>query len=159
MNIRRALGMALGLALALGIFIRAAHAGKQDQATRITFSEPVQVPGCLLPAGTYWFALNNTGAADRQTVQISSSDWSKTYATVTTEPVQRKSWRGRSSWDARGQIVLAKGTNGQPDSLVSWFYPGRVTGHHFIYPTRTEKQLQQEARVTVDLTRSGRMAG
>ena len=53
------------------------RASVRDQATRISFNQPVRVPGKILPAGTYWFVLSNVGAADRDTVSIYSSDWSK----------------------------------------------------------------------------------
>jgi hypothetical protein len=77
MGIKKAIGRALSVAFALAILTPAARASVRDQATRITFNQPVRVPGKILPAGTYWFVLSNVGAADRDTVSIYSSDWSK----------------------------------------------------------------------------------
>jgi hypothetical protein len=34
-----------------------ARASVQDQMTRFTFTQPVEIPGETLPAGTYWFQL------------------------------------------------------------------------------------------------------
>lgn len=79
--------------------------------------------------------------------------WSKVYGTLTTVPVDRSSWVGRSSWDSHGSLMLAKGPAGQPDSVLAWFYPSRVTGYEFLYPKHQEKQLKQEARLVMDLTR------
>jgi hypothetical protein len=33
----------------------AAHADATDQSTKLTFSQPVQIPGQVSPAGTYLF--------------------------------------------------------------------------------------------------------
>jgi len=30
---------------------------QSNQATELTFSEPVEIPGVVLPAGTYWFTI------------------------------------------------------------------------------------------------------
>jgi hypothetical protein len=43
----------LGLLIALTFFWElAAHAEPLDRSTRLTFSEPIQIPGEVLPAGT-----------------------------------------------------------------------------------------------------------
>jgi hypothetical protein len=125
MNIRRTLGVVLGAALALGIAVPAARASMRNEATKVTFGAPVQVPGVVLPAGTYWF---EETALPTGIVKIVSSDWSKVYATVSTLPVDRRSWAGRGTWDGHGQIVLAKGTAGQPDTVLDWFYPAASPG-------------------------------
>lgn len=44
------------------IFELAAHADEDNQSTSISFSEAVQVPGRILPAGTYQFVLANSAA-------------------------------------------------------------------------------------------------
>ena len=43
----------VGLIIAFFLFFElAAHADEFDQATTITFSEPIQIPGQVLPAGS-----------------------------------------------------------------------------------------------------------
>jgi hypothetical protein len=55
--------IALGLILALGLFFElAAHAAEANRETRITFSAPIQIPGQVLPAGTYIFQQADPGA-------------------------------------------------------------------------------------------------
>ena len=152
MNFRRIWGVVLGVALALGIGVPAAHASMRNEATKVTFNHAVQVPGTVLPAGTYWFEETDLPSGSRQVVKIMSSDWSKVYATLSTVPVERSSWVGRSSWDSQGSLVFAKGPAGQPDAVLDWFYPGRVTGHEFVYPQHQERQLNQEARLVMDIT-------
>jgi hypothetical protein len=59
MNIRKMLFIA-GLMVAFTILLPVVHADDWNQATRVTFSQPVQIPGHVLPAGTYWFQLSDT---------------------------------------------------------------------------------------------------
>ena len=48
---------------------------QDDQPLRITFSQAVQIPGRVLPAGTYIFQRRMEGfAADENLIQISNSD-------------------------------------------------------------------------------------
>ena len=48
------------------------HADAFDQATKFTFSQPVQIPGRILPAGTYWFKLLDS--SNRQVVEVLAED-------------------------------------------------------------------------------------
>jgi hypothetical protein len=50
----------LGLVLASVIMLPAARANEYDQATKLTFNQSIQIPGRVLPAGTYWFVLADT---------------------------------------------------------------------------------------------------
>jgi hypothetical protein len=44
----------LGLIIAFVLFFEfAAHADKMDESTKITFRAQIQIPGQVLPAGTY----------------------------------------------------------------------------------------------------------
>src|ERR1700675_1565717 len=49
----------LAVLLAFLVVLPAVHADEWNQATLITFSQPVQIPGRVLPAGTYLFELVN----------------------------------------------------------------------------------------------------
>jgi hypothetical protein len=53
------------------------RADESNQAIEVKFSQSVQVPGQVLPAGTYWFVMADTG--DLQTVQILSDDRLKSF--------------------------------------------------------------------------------
>jgi hypothetical protein len=57
----------------------AAHADEFDQATTVTFTQPVQIPGQLLPAGTYVFRLANNDSS-HNVVQIFNSDRTHIYS-------------------------------------------------------------------------------
>jgi hypothetical protein len=47
----------LGLVFAFLIMLPVLRASEFDQATKFTFSQPVSIPGQVLPAGTYWFTV------------------------------------------------------------------------------------------------------
>jgi len=128
-----------------------AHADMTDQATRITFSQPVQIPGRVLPAGTYWFLLANI-SEQQNVVQIYNSDRSKLYATLETVPTERQDQSGHTV------VKLAQQESSKPDALVAWFYPGETTGHEFLYSKGQEKQLAQDSQQTVMATPSSNNA-
>ena len=70
----------LGLASASTV-----HGDEWDKKTVLTFSQPVEIPGRVLPAGTYTFKLADT-MSDRHIVQIFNADESQILATVMTIP-------------------------------------------------------------------------
>ncbi len=71
MKLQKALSI-LGLMLALTIKLPVVHADDWNQTTRFTFSQPVQIPGRVLPPGTYRFQLADND--DRHLVQIFRED-------------------------------------------------------------------------------------
>lgn len=124
------------------IFELAAHADDGNELTKLTFSQPVQVPGQILPAGTYEFVLAND-QANRNIVQIFNADGTELYATIQTIPAER----GRETDGT--SVTLAQRPDGQPEALVTWFYPGMDTGHEFIYSKQVETELAQDAKQTL----------
>jgi hypothetical protein len=59
--------IAAGLVVAVSLFFGlVAFADQSDQTTIFTFSEPIQIPGVVLPAGTYVFKLTNTESSQGQ---------------------------------------------------------------------------------------------
>lgn len=133
-----AVGMIIAFTL---LFELAAHADESNQATQITFSQPIQVPGQILPAGTYLFKLVNSD--ELNIVQIFSQDRSHLYATLQTVPTDDNQVAGDTT------VTLAEQGAGKPDVLLKWFYPGDETGHEFVYSNRLEKQISQDRQQTV----------
>ena len=135
--------IAVGLIIAFTlIFELAAHADEFDQSTTITFSEPMQIPGQVLPAGTYLFQLASRDS-DLNTVQVFNADRTVLYATLQTIATDRR--------EPTGDVVvaLAEPGAGEPDALLKWFYPGLETGHEFVYPRQKEKELAQDKQQTI----------
>jgi len=132
----------LGLLLAFTIILPVARADEFNQATKITFNQPVQIPGRVLPAGTYWFVLADAYIS-RNIVQIFNSDRSMLYATVFTNNTESLTTTDNTA------ITFAEREPMQPETILSWFYPGRTSGHQFVYPTMEEQELSQVKHHTV----------
>lgn len=120
------------------IFELPAHANDENQMTKLTFSQSVQVPGRILPAGTYQFVLA-TNDSNRNIVEIFNADGTELYATIQTI----SSERGRNAHGP--SVTFAERPNGQPEALVTWFYPGNDIGHEFVYSKQVESELAQAA--------------
>jgi hypothetical protein len=133
----------IGLVIALSLFLELfAHADEFDQSTTITFSQTIQIPGQVLPAGTYLFKPADD-LSNENVVQIFSADSTVLYATLRTIPTTRQKLTG-------GTVVsVAEPGTGQPDALLKWFYPGREVGFEFVYPKQKEKELAQDRQQTV----------
>jgi hypothetical protein len=133
--------IALGLLIAFGMFFElAAHADETNELTQITFSAPIQIPGRVLPAGTYIFQQAEPDD-DLNVIQIFSADRSTLYATLHTVTAERSQAMGDTA------ITLAEPENGYP-VLVKWFYPGRLTGHELVYPKQQEQEIAQAKQET-----------
>ncbi len=143
MNTRKAISI-LGLLLALAIILpTTARADEYDQASQLTFSQPVQIPGRVLPAGTYWFVLANTSIGNRNIIHIFNSDRSTLYATVGTISAERVQPFDHTA------LTFAERDSMQPSVLVTWFYPGSKTGHEFVYPPQDEAEFASAKHETV----------
>ena len=135
--------IAVGLIIAFALFFElAAHADESDRATTITFTQSVQIPGQVLPAGTYMFKLADSDS-NQNVVQIFNADRTVLYATLQTIATDRQEPTGDTV------VTLAEQGTGQPDVLVKWFYPGRETGNEFLYPKQQEKELAQDKQETI----------
>jgi hypothetical protein len=144
------LGLALGLvivALLCGVSVPSAHADEWNQETILTFSQPVEIPGQVLPAGTYRFILVDSNS-NRDIVQIFSSDWSKLYATLFTVSSQRQEPTDETA------ISFAERPSNQPEAISTWFYPGEITGHEFIYWGKEASELATDAKRVVLASRN-----
>jgi len=134
--------IAIGLIIAFALFFElAAYADESDQATTITFSQPIQIPGQVLPAGTYLFKL--ASGDDLNVVQIFNAGRTVLYATLQTVATDRPEPTDHTV------VALAEQGTEQPDVLLKWFYPGRETGNEFLYPKQKEKELAQDKQQTV----------
>jgi hypothetical protein len=134
--------IALGLMIAFVLFFEfAAHADEMDESTKITFSAQIQIPGQVLPAGTYTFQQVDANS-ESGLVQIFNADHSVLYATLQTVSTERREPTGDTT------ITLAEQETGKPDVLVKWFYPGRTIGHEFVYPKQQEQEIAQAKQET-----------
>jgi hypothetical protein len=142
MNTKSLLSITLGVFISCAMMIAPAKADVWNQKTKVTFSQPVEVPGRTLPAGTYWLVLENS-ETNRNIVQIFSQDWSTLYGTTFTVPIDRP-----SPPDDTLLTLAERESNGTP-ALVKWFYPGETIGHQFEYSKSEESELTQDKQETL----------
>jgi hypothetical protein len=119
------------------------HADEYNPSTTMTFSAPIQIPGQkVLPAGTYLFRLADL-VSERNVVQIFNAKGTRLYATVLAIPTDRQEPTGDTT------VTVAEQGSGRPDALLTWFYPGHLTGHEFIYSKHQAEALAQDRQQTI----------
>jgi hypothetical protein len=143
------LALIIGFAIAAVLFLEvAAHASEEDQSTKFTFSEPIAIPGQVLPAGTYLFKLADQN--DLNLIRILSADGTRVYATLSTVPTEGTEPAGNTL------VTLAEQPEGRPDALLKWFYPGNTTCHEFVYSNQEEQQLARDRQQTIEADKTAK---
>ena len=108
-------------------FVPKVLADASDEKTIVTANEPIQVPGKVLPAGTYVFKLLDSN--DLTLVAIFNADETHLITMV------RGISDSRMETPDKAILQLEERPSGQPEALKAWFYPGDNTGIEFVYPT------------------------
>jgi len=119
-----------------------AHADTWSKKTVVTFSQAVEIPGKILPAGTYTFQLLDS-LSDRHIVQIFNADGSQIIATI----LAINDYRLHSTGDT--VMKFSERPGDAPDALRAWFYPGDNFGQEFVYPKVRAIQLAQTTQFVV----------
>lgn len=130
----RCLAMLSTSVLGFGLMAARATADEWDKKTTVTFSAPVEVPGKVLPAGTYVIKLLNS-PSDRHIVQIYDADEKKLYATILAVPDYRLKPADKPV------LRFEERPAGQPEALEAFFYPGDNFGQQFVYPHKRAVEL------------------
>ena len=141
MTIRKTVLAGLAFAL-LGATPAVVVGQTMSQRTVLTFSQPFEIPGHVLPAGTYTFQLVDS-LSDRHIVQVSSADGSRPIAIVLAIANYRLEATDRTVMTFNEVPV------GAPDALRAWFAPGRNWGEEFVYPKRRALELAATSKVPV----------
>ena len=145
MSKRTFAGIVAGLLFAVGGVALQAYGDEMDEGTMITFAQPVEIPGQVLGPGTYYFVrIDHGNSPNVNLIQIFNSDHTKVIATIQTVTAER--WL-----DTSGKTVLtfAETAKGAPLALRSWFYPGSLEGHEFLYPRREERHVEEAKKITI----------
>ncbi len=130
----------------LGIGLtRSARADAWDKLTKLTVGETIQVPGKVLPPGTYVVKLLNS-PSDRHIVQIFNEDQTELQTTILAIPNYRLEPTSGSTF------TFWEVPPGQPKALRAWFYPGDNFGQEFAYPKMEAVQIAAVAHAEVPTT-------
>ncbi len=121
-------GMICLMLLGGTFFVPKVQADESDKKTIVTVNEPIQVPGKVLPAGTYVFKLLDSN--DRTLVSIYNADEMHLIATIQGIPGFRMETPDKAI------LQLEERPSGQPEALKAWFYPGDNSGVEFVYLTQ-----------------------
>ncbi|MGB8473888.1 MAG: hypothetical protein WCE61_07385 [Candidatus Acidiferrum sp.] len=134
----------VGLALTLLVvpFLNPARADQWNKKTILTFSQPIEIPGKVLPAGTYTFRLLDS-LADRHIVQIWNEDGTELITTILAIPNYRLEPTSETV------IKFRERPGDSPEALRAWFYPGDNFGQEFVYPKQRAIQLAEASNEIV----------
>ena len=142
MKFAKTIFVVLALALLGATLAPGAKADEWNKKTIMTFSQPVEIPGQILPAGTYTFKLLDS-PSDRHIVQIFNADGTQLVTTI----LAINNYRLKPTGDTVVKFAERSGDN--PEALKAWFYPGDNFGQEFVYPKVRAIQLAQVAKVAV----------
>ncbi len=119
-----------------------ARADEYNKKTVVTFNGPVEIPGKVLPAGTYVVKLFDSDS-DRNIVQIWNKDETQLIATVLAIPDYRLTPADNPI------ITFEERAQGSPPAIRAWFYPGDNYGLEFVYPKTRATELAAANRKNV----------
>jgi len=140
-----------GAALLAVCLAPAAHADEWTKLTYFTFSAPVEMPGMVLPAGSYKFELADPDST-RRVVRISDKEGGKIQGIFLSIPDQKLEPSDKP-------IVMFRETPaGAPEAVKAWFYPGETTGYEFVYPHDQALKIAKATHTSV-LTAKGEVTG
>jgi hypothetical protein len=140
-NIKAVLSL-LAVTMLGATVLPSAHADTWNKKTIVTFSQDVEVPGKILPAGTYTFQLLDS-SSDRHIVQIFNADGSQIIATILAINDYRLQPTGQNV------MKFSERPGDSPEALRAWFYPGDNFGQEFVYPKARAIQLAQATHYVV----------
>jgi len=109
-------------------FVPRGRADETDRKTIMTVDQAIQVPGKVLPAGTYVFKLLNSN--DLTLVAIFNAD--ETHMITTVQGISDF----RTETPDKTILQFEERPSGQPEALKTWFYPGDNIGIEFVYPNQ-----------------------
>ena len=123
-------------------FAPRARADQWNKRTTLTVNQPIDVPGAVLPPGTYVVKLLDS-ASDRHIVQIFNADENQVLTTILAIP----NYRLRPT--AGTVFTFWETPPGTPRALRAWFYPGDNFGQEFAYPKVKATEIAAETKAEV----------
>ena len=121
-------GMICLMLLGGTFFVPKGRADESDRKTIVTVNQPIQVPGKVLPAGTYVFKLLDSN----NLTLVAIYDAGQMHLITTVQGIPDV----RTETPDKAILQLEERPSGQPEALKAWFYPGDNFGVGFVYPTQ-----------------------
>jgi hypothetical protein len=117
-------------------------ADEYNRKTVISISQPLEVPGVVLPPGTYVMKLFNS-SSDRHIVQIMNERQNQQLALTFAAAAERIRPTGKTV------LTMYEGSQGAPPALRTWFYPGDTVGQEFLYPHKQAVSISERTKHAV----------
>lgn len=140
---RKTLALASCCLLLLFLAALPAMADEWNKKTIVTFSQPVEIPGMVLPAGTYVFKLLNS-SSNRNIVLVYNEAEDHLYKMILAINNYRL-----TPTDSPVLKFGEERTKGAPQPLRAWFWPSDNFGQEFVYPKVQARQLAEEVKEPV----------
>jgi hypothetical protein len=139
MKSRKFSSVVFSIVVACVVLLPAARASEGDQQTKVIFDQAVEIPGRVLPAGSYWLVRDQS---QTDVIRIFSLDWKTLYTIELTIPAERTEPTDETT------LTFAE-RESKPKALLTWFYPGELTGHQFLYRKQEQRELARDRQRTV----------
>jgi hypothetical protein len=125
-------------ALGLTLLSNASFAQQEDML-KLHTTEPLAIPGHVLPAGEYVFRLVE-GDQYPHMVEVMRADGSSLYGLFQLAPVQRTAFSGDSA------VTLTAPDATGFKRISQWYFPGAKNGYQFVYSKKDIQKQDQIAR-------------
>ena len=120
-----------------------------NRKTVISISQPLEVPGVVLPPGTYVMKLFNS-SSNRHIVQFMNEDQNHQLALTFAASAERIRPTDKTV------LTMYEGSHDAPPALRTWYYPGDTVGQEFLYPHRQAVRISERTKVAVPEIETGK---
>jgi len=117
-------------------------ADEADKKTDVTISGPIEVPGRVLPEGSYVFKLLDS-QSDRNILEIFDKNEQHLVTTVLAVP----NYKLRTA--SKPIITFEERAADSPEAIKAFFYPGDNYGLQFVYPHDQAVKIAKRANQNV----------
>ena len=125
-HVKSMLGVLCAMVMLTAVTAEPAAAQTYERVTKLTFSAPVELPGMILPAGTYTFRLVDSDST-RHVVNVYDADDEKHIHTVFAMPARRVDISDETVITFKETALAA------PLPIRYWYYPADHMGQEFAY--------------------------
>jgi len=110
--------------------------GTFTHRTTVTINEPMEIPGQVLPPGTYVFRILDV-VGSRNVMQVTNQEETKVFATIIAIPDYRLKYAEKPV------IQYKEEAAGKPGAVRAWFFGQDNGGLEFVYPKERAVQLAE----------------